>query len=91
MVAARARRRRLGQAVRPGGQRDGRGGLAASLAEVPLVDGQGHVKPEIELVLGEKGGDSANDSFVEAARSHECVQSGIQFLLTGSVLPLVGD
>ena len=56
--------------------------LASTLAEVPLVDGQGDVKTEVELVLGEESGDAAHNSLVETSTRHEGMQSDVEFLLT---------
>lgn len=83
-MAARVRRR-LRQTMRPGCQRDRGRGLAATLAEVPLVNGQRDVQPEVKLIFREEGRDAADDSFVQAARRHERMQSNIELLLVSCV------
>ena len=81
----------LRQTVGPGCQGDGRGRLTPSLAEVPLVHGQGHVEAHEELVLGKEGGDFAHHCLVQASRRHKRVESLVKLLLHGAVGLLFGS
>ena len=72
--------------MRPSSQCHGRWGLTASLAEVPLVDGQSDIQSQVKLVFGQECGYAAHYRFVEAARGHERMQSHVQLLLASSML-----
>ena len=55
--------------------------MAATLAEIPLVDGQGYVQAKVELILRQERWDPPHNSLVQAPRCHERVQSQVQLLL----------
>ena len=78
-------RGRLRQTMSPSCQCYGRGGLTATLAEVPLVDWQGNIQPEKELVLGKEGWYASYNSLIETSGCHERVQSQVKLLLACSV------
>jgi len=55
--------------------------LAATLTEIPLIDWEGDVQAEEELILGQESRNVAYYSFVQTSCRHERSQSSVQFLL----------
>ena len=70
----------------PSTQCNGRWSLAASLAEVPLINWQCDVQAQVKLVFGKKSRNIANYSLIQTSCRHEGVQSDIQLLLDAVVL-----
>jgi hypothetical protein len=64
--------------------------LRPILNEIPLVDGQAHVKPKEKLLLSKEDWNLADNSFVEASSSHERIYSLMEGLLELYVSVSVG-
>ena len=59
--------------------------MTTSLAEIPLIDRQRHIKAEVELILAQEGGYASYYSLVETSAREESVQSLVQQLLVSLV------